>query len=67
MADSVNSCKLADEHDFIHATAGIHLHYTKDASDILSLRELALHPNVVAIGELILIGIFACRNSTETI
>lgn len=53
LADSIASHQLANEYDFVHSTAGIHPHYTKDASDqdMLALRQLASQSNIVAIGE----------------
>lgn len=53
LADSIASNELAAKHSFVHSTAGIHPHYTKDSSDgdIVTLRELVSQSNVVAIGE----------------
>jgi TatD DNase family protein len=42
---------LAEKYDFIWATVGIHPHDAKDGFDYSKLRELALHPRCVAIGE----------------
>jgi TatD DNase family protein len=45
---------LADRHDFIYATVGIHPHDAKSVSRpvLKELRALASHPKVVAIGEI---------------
>lgn len=43
--------RLAESHDWIWATAGIHPHDAKCETPIDSLRKLAEHPRVVAIGE----------------
>ena len=56
-ADTISSrtsVKLADEHDFIYATVGVHPHYTDKMEDwnIRYLKSLASHKKVVAIGEI---------------
>ncbi len=45
---------LAERHDFIYATVGVHPHDAKtvDADVLDELRDLARHPKVVAIGEI---------------
>jgi TatD DNase family protein len=48
MADSI---KLAEQHDFIYATAGFHPH-DATALDLDLVRKAAAHPKVVAIGEI---------------
>jgi TatD DNase family protein len=46
--------RLAERHDFIYATIGVHPHDAAKASGetFARLRELAAHPKVVAIGEI---------------
>lgn len=53
VASSRASVALAEEHDFIYATVGIHPHdaETADQDALDELRALAHHPKVVAIGE----------------
>src|SRR5687768_467181 len=53
VADSRKSLALSDSSDFLHATAGVHPHHASDCGPdtIPSLREIAKHPRVVAIGE----------------
>ena len=50
--ESRAACEIADRFD-LYATAGVHPHHARDcdASTVSSLRELARHPRVVAIGE----------------
>ena len=43
--------ELASKHPFIWATAGLHPHDADDIEGLETLRELAAHPRVVAIGE----------------
>ncbi|MBI5327634.1 MAG: YchF/TatD family DNA exonuclease [Deltaproteobacteria bacterium] len=45
--------ELADEYDFIYTALGVHPHDAKDANDdaFNEIKELALHPKVIAIGE----------------
>ncbi|MFO7741695.1 MAG: TatD family hydrolase [Anaerolineae bacterium] len=54
VASSRASVTLAEEHDFIYATVGIHPHEAKmaDREALDELRALAGHPKVVAIGEI---------------
>jgi TatD DNase family protein len=54
LASSRASVALAERHDFIYATVGIHPHDAETANqDVLEeLRILAQHPKVVAIGEI---------------
>jgi TatD DNase family protein len=51
---SYRSMELAEQHDFIYATAGIHPHDVKSINgDTYShLRQLLLHPKVIALGEI---------------
>lgn len=50
---TLQAVNLAEQHDFIYASVGIHPHEAKDVSDqtYVLLRELALKQKVVAIGE----------------
>ena len=45
--------RIADQHDWIYATVGVHPHDAKVASDeiVKAVREASDHPKVVAIGE----------------
>jgi TatD DNase family protein len=51
--ESRAALELAERHEGLFATAGVHPHHARDcnAGTIDSLRELAAHPRVVAIGE----------------
>ena len=51
---SYRSMELAEQYDFIYATAGIHPHDVKsiDAESYAHLRQLLLHPKVIALGEI---------------
>lgn len=51
---SRQSIKLAEEHDNVYATVGVHPNSSGDfgIQSITELRELAAHPKVVAIGEI---------------
>ena len=62
--DSDECLKLAEEHDAIYATAGIHPHDAKDAPDdfLKQLSDLLLHDKMVAVGE---IGLDYFRNISE--
>src|SRR5688572_6092951 len=53
VADSRKGLALSESSDFLHATAGVHPHHASDCGPdtIPSLREIAKHPRVVAIGE----------------
>lgn len=53
VAESLTASKLAEAHDGLYATAGVHPHHARDcdAATIPALREIARHPRVVAIGE----------------
>lgn len=44
---------LAEAHERVYATAGVHPHHARDCDDttLPALREIARHPKVVAIGE----------------
>jgi TatD DNase family protein len=50
--ESRRATEIADAHD-LYATAGVHPHHARDCDDatVPSLREIARHPRVVAIGE----------------
>ena len=52
VAESRTACEIADRFD-LYATAGVHPHHARDcdASTVPSLRELARHPRVLAVGE----------------
>lgn len=51
---SKQSIRLAEQHDYIYATVGIHPHelYDMSSQTIAELRRLSAHPKVVAIGEI---------------
>ena len=51
---SYRSMELAEQYDFIYATAGIHPHDVKsiDGDTYAHLRQLLSHPKVVALGEI---------------
>ncbi len=51
---SYRSMELAEQHDFIYATAGIHPHDVKsiNGDTYAHLRQLLLHPKVIALGEI---------------
>lgn len=51
---SYRSMELAEQYDFIYATAGIHPHDVKsiDADTYAHLRQLLAHPKVIALGEI---------------
>lgn len=51
---SYRSMELAEQYDFIYATAGIHPHDVKsiDENTYAHLRQLLLHPKVIALGEI---------------
>lgn len=51
---SYDSIALAEKYDFIYATAGVHPSDVNEMTenDISTLRQLAAHPKVVAIGEI---------------
>jgi len=61
MRSSRASVKLANEHDFIFATVGVHPHYVEKMTDqdLAELKSLATQPKTVAIGE---IGLDYFRN-----
>ncbi|MGD8922941.1 MAG: TatD family hydrolase, partial [Candidatus Zixiibacteriota bacterium] len=61
VAASRRSIELAEKYDMVYATVGIHPHDAKTADQkaIDTLRDLAKHPKVVAIGE---IGLDYYRN-----
>jgi TatD DNase family protein len=52
VAESRTAAEIAERFD-LYATAGVHPHHARecDASTVPSLRELARHPRIVAIGE----------------
>ncbi len=54
MQGSRDSIALADKYDFIYATVGVHPHEVENMTedDIDTLRNLAKHPKVKAIGEI---------------
>ncbi len=54
IASSEKSIRLAEEHDNVYATVGIHPHDARhlDDSALKRLRELAAHAKVVAVGEI---------------
>lgn len=54
LSSSRASVHLAEEHDFIYATVGIHPHDadTADEEALNALRSLVEHPQVVAVGEI---------------
>ena len=51
---SYRSMELAEQYDFIYATAGIHPHDVKsiNGGTYAHLRQLLLHPKVIALGEI---------------
>jgi TatD DNase family protein len=51
---SYRSMELSEQYDFIYATAGVHPHDVKsiDANTYTHLRQLLLHPKVIALGEI---------------
>lgn len=61
LESSKQAIAIAEKHDFIYATVGIHPHDVKDATpeDMCELAGLAKHPKVVAIGE---VGLDFYRN-----
>ena len=61
LESSRQAIAIAEKHDFIYATVGIHPHDAKDATpeDMCQLAGLAKHPKVVAIGE---VGLDFFRN-----
>jgi TatD DNase family protein len=54
LASSRAAVALAEQHDFVYATVGVHPHDAKSASPTVlkELHALAQHPKVVAIGEI---------------
>jgi len=54
IASSSQATELADKHDCIYATVGVHPHDTKEWEDYLikNLEDLASHKKVIAIGEI---------------
>lgn len=54
METSLGAVALAEKHAYIYATVGMHPHDAKDLTpDVLkTLRELAAHPKVIALGEM---------------
>jgi len=61
LESSRRAVHLAAEHDLVYAAVGVHPHYARrlDGAAMEALRELALLPKVVAIGE---IGLDFCRD-----
>ena len=61
LESSKQAIAIAESHDFVYATVGIHPHDVKDATpeDMCRLAGLAKHPKVVAIGE---VGLDFFRN-----
>jgi len=53
LTTSRESIELAEEHEFIRASVGLHPHGASDMDDdtLARLSELAAHPSVVAVGE----------------
>jgi TatD DNase family protein len=53
LVTSRGSIELAEEHEFVRASVGLHPHSASDLNDDLfaQLSELAAHPKVVALGE----------------
>ncbi len=51
--DSEHALQLATQHEGMYSTAGVHPHLAKEWTDetLTQLRKLAMHQNVVAIGE----------------
>ena len=51
---SYRSMELAEQHDFIYATSGIHPHDVKsiNGDTYAHLRQVLLHPKVIALGEI---------------
>ena len=51
---SYRSMELSEQYDFIYATAGVHPHDVKsiDTDTYTHLRQLLLHPKVIALGEI---------------
>ena len=51
---SYRSMELSEQYDFIYATAGVHPHDVKsiDADTYAHLRQLLIHPKVIALGEI---------------
>lgn len=48
---SEKALALAEKHEHLFASIGLHPNHTEDSFDITTFRELAAHPKVVAIGE----------------
>jgi TatD DNase family protein len=53
LEESRAAAQLAERHEQLYATAGVHPHHARDCDPdtIPALRELAAHPRVVALGE----------------
>ena len=53
LEESRAAAQLAERHEQLYATAGVHPHHARDCDErtIPALRELAAHPRVVALGE----------------
>ncbi len=51
VADSKSAIQLAEKHDHLFATVGIHPTHEWNPTDFIELDALAAHPKVVAIGE----------------
>ena len=64
LEDSRASLKLAEEYEFVYASAGIHPHDAKDVEDgyLQELEELLNHPKMVACGEM---GLDYFRNISD--
>ena len=54
METSLGAVELAEEHTHIYATVGMHPHDAKDLTldTLKTFRELAVHPKVIALGEM---------------
>ena len=53
LEESRAAAQLAERHEQLYATAGVHPHHARDCDErtIPALREVAAHPRVVALGE----------------
>jgi TatD DNase family protein len=53
MSSNHDAVALADSHENVYATVGMHPHDAKDVGpeELKSLRELSVHPKVIALGE----------------
>ncbi len=51
LASSRDAVALAEKHEHLWATVGLHPNHTEESFDAAALAELAKHPKVVAVGE----------------